>query len=45
LERAGAQKRKEEAKLHVTQLVEKRRNKKVTAEVRIVHEAAQAAAE
>ena len=45
LEKAAAQKRKDEAKLRVTQLAEKRHNKKAAAEVRAVREAGQAAAE
>lgn len=38
LEKKTIWKRKEDAKLHVTQLAEKRRNEKVTAEVRAAHE-------
>lgn len=40
-----AQKRNKEAKLCITQLAQQRCNEKMTAEVRIVHEAAQEAIE
>jgi len=42
LDRTTTQKRKDEAKLCVTQLAEKRYNEKVVAKVRAVHEEAQA---
>jgi len=45
LDKTRAQKRKDDAKEHVTQLAERRRNKKVATEVRAVCEVAQAAVE